>query len=120
MNSRLPEEFRSRAKRFGSESIKLYIALPKQREEVRVLARQLIRSATSVASHVREASRARSIAEFTSKLGVAIQEADESQLWLEYLHEDCGIQDAAILPVIAESNEMIAILTTIIKRSSDS
>jgi len=120
VNSRLPEEFRSRAKRFGSEVIQLFIALPKHREEVRVLGRQLIRSATSVASHVREGSRARSIAEFTSKLGVAIQEADESQLWLEYLHEDCGVQDGAILPLIAESNELIAILTTIIKRSSDS
>ncbi len=96
MNSRLPEEFRSRAKRFGSKAIRLYIALPKQREEVRVLGRQLIRSATSVASHVREGSRARSTAEFTSKLGVAIQEADESQLWLEYLREDCGIPDASI------------------------
>ena len=91
MQGRLPEEFRQRVKRYAAEAIQLYVKLPKRREEVNVLARQLLRSGTSVAAHVREASRARSDAEFISKLGGSIQEADESALWLELLREECAI-----------------------------
>lgn len=119
MSGRLGAELRARAKRFGSQVIHLYMALPKQREEVRILGKQLIRSATSVPSHVREASRARSTAEFRSKLGGALQEADESQLWLEYLHEDCGIRLESIPALILEADELIAIFTTMIKRSEE-
>ena len=77
---RLPVEFRRRTKEFAATINRLYVSLPKEREEVRVCGKQLLRSGTSVAAHVREASRARSDAEFTSKLGGALQEADESQL----------------------------------------
>lgn len=112
---RLSLELRERAKRFGSGGIRLFISLPKQHEEVRVLARQLIRSATSVAAHSREASRARSNAEFKSKLGGALQEADESALWLEYLREDCQQSDPEILLLEKEANELIAIFTTMIR-----
>ena len=82
---RLSKEFRDRTKTFASGIIRLFVKLPKGREEVRVLGKQLLRSGTSVAAHVREASRARSDEEFVSKLGGALQEADESQLWLELL-----------------------------------
>jgi len=90
-SGRLPEEFRNRTKSFAAKTIRLFISLPKTREEVRVLGKQLLRSGTSVATHVREASRARSEEEFASKLGGALQEADESQLWLELLREECSI-----------------------------
>ena len=62
--SRLTAELRGRCKVFASQVIRLYLALPKQREEVRVLGKQLLRSGTSVAAHAREASRARSDASF--------------------------------------------------------
>ena len=77
---RLPDEFRNRTKRYASRVIRLYVKLPKAREEVRVLGKQLLRSGTSVAAHVREASRARSDDEFVSKLGGALQEAESSEL----------------------------------------
>lgn len=83
MEGRLKEEFRNRTKLFAAEVIRLFTKLPKGREEVRVLGKQLLRSGTSVAAQIREASRARSADEFISKLGGALQEADESQLWLE-------------------------------------
>jgi four helix bundle protein len=67
---------------------------------------------------VREASRARSDAEFVSKLGGAIQEADEFQLWIELLLDDCGIPAAQTLPLAQESSEIIAILTTMIARTN--
>src|SRR5260370_31435486 len=89
--SRLSEDLRQRTKRYASAIIRLYVALPKQRKEVEVLGHQLLRSGTSVAAHTREASRARSDAEFCSKIDGALQEADESQLWIELLREDCGI-----------------------------
>jgi four helix bundle protein len=90
--SRLSEELRQRTKNYASAIIRFYVKLPKEREEVRVVGRQLLRSGTSVAAHAREASRARSDAEFVSKLDGLLQEADESQLWLELLCDDCGIQ----------------------------
>lgn len=97
--------------------IRLYVKLPKDREEVRVCGRQMLRSGTSVAAHVREASRARSDAEFISKLGGALQEADETQLWLELLSEECGIKQEHTQPMITESDELISIITTIVRRT---
>jgi len=109
---RLPEEFRERTKRYASALIKLYMQLPTRRREVEVLGHQLLRSATSVAAHTREASRARSTAELCSKIDGALQEADESELWLELLRDDCGINAAELSVVLAETNELIAIFAT--------
>src|SRR4051794_27353693 len=85
---RLPEEFRPRTKKYASAIVRLYVELPKTRKEVQVLGHQLLRSGTSVAAHTREASRARSDAEFCSKVDGALQEANKSQLWIELLGED--------------------------------
>src|SRR2546425_13069285 len=114
MKGRLSEEFRDRTKQFAAWVIRCYIKLPKSREEVRIMGKQLLRSGTSVAAHVREASRARSGEEFVSKLGGALQEADESALWLELLREECGTEPAFTKPLENESSELIAILTTMI------
>jgi four helix bundle protein len=99
--------------------IRLFVKLPKGRDEVRVLGKQLLRSGTSVAAHVREASRARSGDEFVSKLGGALQEADESQLWLELLREECGILPAATLPMEKEADELMAIMTVMINKTKN-
>lgn len=114
---RLSKEFRDRTKQFGAAAIQLYIKLPRTREEVRVLGKQLLRSGTSVAAHTREASRARSSEEFVSKLGGALQEADESQMWLELLREECGIAPVNTLPMEQEADELMAILTTMINKT---
>ena len=114
---RLSEEFRNRTKAFAAGIIRLFVKLPKQREEVKVLGRQLLRSGTSVAAHTREASRARSDDEFVSKLGGALQEADESLLWLELLREECGIAPADTLPMEKEAGELMAIMTTMINKT---
>jgi four helix bundle protein len=119
MDMRLSDELRTRTKRYASAVIRLYVTLPRQREEVRVIGRQLLRAGTSVAGHAREASRARSMAEFCSKVDGLLQEADEAQLWLELLKEDCGIQDESIDRLIAEASEIIAIFTTIAHKSKN-
>ena len=91
--------------------------LPTQRKEVQVLGHQLLRSGTSVASHVREASRARSDAEFCSKMDGALQEADESQLWIELLIEDCGIGGEPIKWLNTETDELMAIFVSMLHKS---
>ena len=114
--SRLSEELRQRTKRFASVVIGLYVKLPRQRKEVEVLGHQLLRSGTSVAAHAREASRARSDSEFCSKLDGLLQEADESQLWIELLRDDCGIADEKIGRLYEESGELMAIFTTMVSK----
>ena len=91
--------------------------LPKNRREVDVVGYQLLRSGTSVAAHSREASRARSNAEFCSKIDALLQEADESQLWIELLHEDCGVSGEQIEFLLRETNELISIFVTIVSKS---
>ena len=114
--SRLSEDLRQRTKRYASATIQLYVALPRRRPEVAVLGHQLLRSGTSVAAHAREASRARSDSEFCSKLDGLLQEADESQLWIELLQEDCGIRNETIDKLHQETGELLAIFTTIVSK----
>lgn len=114
---RLQEDFRQRTKRYASAIIHLYVELPRSRKEVQVLGHQLLRSGTSVAAHTREASRARSAAEFCSKIDGALQEADESQLWLELLAEDCGITGQKINALHDETGQLIAIFVTMASKT---
>jgi four helix bundle protein len=113
---RLSQELRQRTKRFASEVIRLYVKLPFAREEVRVLGKQLLRSGTSVAAHAREASRARSDAEFCSKLDGLLQEADETQLWLELLSDDCALTGQKMDQLLRETDELMAIFTAMVSK----
>ena len=113
---RKKKAFRDRTKKYASAVIRLYCSLPKNRPEVQVLGKQLLRSGTSVAANYREASRARSDAEFVSKIDLCAQEADESSLWLELLKEDCEIESQLLDWLLSETNELIAIFVTMSKK----
>lgn len=113
---RLSQELRQRTKAFGAEVIRAYIKLPKIREEVRILGRQFLRAGTSVPAHAREASRARSDAEFCSKLDGLLQEADEVQLWAEYLIEECHLDMDILQAIHKESGELLAIFVSMVAR----
>ena len=115
--ARLTTDILQRTKAYAAGIIRLYAQLPSGRGEVTVLGKQMLRSGTSVAAQVRESNRARSVAEFVAKLGGAIQEADETMLWLELLSEECGIRDELTHNLRQESSELIAILTSMIIRS---
>ncbi len=106
---------RQRTKKYASEVIRLYCKLPKNRTECQVLGKQLLRSGTSVAANYREASRARSDAEFVAKIEFCTQEADESILWLELLHDDCRISSPRLDWILDESNQLISIFVTMSK-----
>ncbi|OGV66616.1 MAG: hypothetical protein A3K19_03955 [Lentisphaerae bacterium RIFOXYB12_FULL_65_16] len=110
------EAFRKRTKAYASATIRLYCSLPNNRAEVQVLGKQLLRSGTSVAANYREASRARTDAEFTSKVDQCTQEADESMLWLELLRDDCGIRSDVLDQLVAESDELIAIFVSMSRK----
>ena len=114
---RLTAEFRDRTKRFAGQVIRVFVGLSRERAEVQVCGKQMLRSGTSVAAQVREASRGRSEAEFVSKLGGALQEADETLLWLELLREECGVDPDATRTLEAEANELIAIMTSMIRKT---
>src|SRR5476651_2157883 len=111
------EALKRRTKKFASAMVRFYIGLDKSREEMRVLGRQLLRSGTSVAANYREASRARSEAEFIAKIELCAQEADESQLWLELLQDDCGVPAERVQPIWKEADELIAIFVTMSKNT---
>src|SRR5579871_5494095 len=79
-----PVELKRRTREFALRVIRLYGALP-QRQEAWVIGKQLLRSGTSVGAHYREGTRARSDAEFVSKLEGALQELEETAYWLELI-----------------------------------
>jgi four helix bundle protein len=111
------QEFRARTKAFAGSVIRFYMGLDKQKEELRVIGRQMIRSGTSVAANYREASRARSNDEFVSKIDICCQEADETQLWLELLRDECRIPASLTDPIWKEADELISIFVTMSKNT---
>jgi four helix bundle protein len=83
-------------------------SLPKT-EAARTIGRQLLRSGTSVAANYRAAGRARSRAEFAAKIGVVVEEADESVFWLELLVESGMFAKPRLDDLVAEANELVSI-----------
>ncbi len=104
------EALKSRTKQFGLRVIRLWRALPRT-EEARVIGKQLLRSATAVAANYRATCRARSKAEFIAKIGVVVEEIDESVLWLEYLADAEIMRAAELAGLQKEANELLAIFT---------
>jgi len=107
MNS---EELKKRTKQFGLRCIKVAESLPNSRTGD-VLGRQLLRSATSVGANYRSACRAQSKPTFISKIAIAIEEADESQFWLEMIVEAGLMSQKKLTALLKESDEIVAILT---------
>ena len=105
------QELRNRTKGFALQVVRLCRTLPRN-WEIRELAKQLLRSGTSVAANYRACGRARSDKEFCSKLAVVVEEADESQLWLELLKEaHPGIDEKTQRGLLKEAGELTAIFT---------
>ena len=102
------EELKERTKQFALRVVKLFRLLPRA-AEARVIGGQLLRSGTAVAANYRAACRARSKAEFIAKIGVVVEEADETVFWLELL-VDAGIIPKQRLEALqTEANELLAI-----------
>jgi four helix bundle protein len=99
---------KDRTKRFALQVIRLCRALPRTQESS-IITRQLLRSATSVGANYRAVCRARSTADFVSKLGIVLEEADETLFWIELLVESGAAHPEKITTVRREANELVSI-----------
>jgi four helix bundle protein len=109
-------DLRIRTKQFAVRCITLFTALPKS-EVARVLGRQMLRSATSVGAHYREAKRAKSDADFVSKVEGALQELEETAYWLELLAESGAVSSERLASLQKETEELTAIMVAIVKKT---
>jgi four helix bundle protein len=109
-----PPDVRARTRLFALRIIRLSAALPRTRE-ADVLGRQLLRSGTSVGSHWREAHRARSNAEFISKLEGAIMELDETAYWLELLADAAIVKATRLGDLSRETDELMRIIVASVR-----
>jgi four helix bundle protein len=102
------EELKNRSKQFAIRIVHLFRSLPKT-DEARVIGKQLLRSGTSVAANYHAVCRARSRAEFISKIGVVVEEADESVFWLELLIDLGIVHQEPTNDLAREANELLVI-----------
>jgi len=103
-----------RTKEFAKRVINLCRQLPESREG-RLIGNQLFRSGTSVGANYRATCRARSKAEFIAKLGIVLEEADESLYWLEMLAETQVVKADLLAPLMKEADELVAIFVASLK-----
>ncbi|MBM3335020.1 four helix bundle protein [Candidatus Sumerlaeota bacterium] len=114
--SRAAEKYdlRERTKAFAIRVVRLYCSLPNT-TEAQVLGKQVLRSGAAVGAQHREAFRARSSAEFVSKIEAALQELEETAYWFELLIEVGIVRQARLASLHQEANELAAILVSSVK-----
>jgi four helix bundle protein len=110
-----PKDLRARTKAFALRILRLYAALDKTSAEAQILGKQLLRSGTSVGAHHREAHRARSTAEFISKMEGGLQELDETGYGLELLVEGGLVPEARLTDLCRETQELTAIFVSSVR-----
>ena len=104
------EELKERTKKFALVIIKLVEELPNTNVG-RTISNQIIRSGTSVAANYRAACRARSNADFISKINIVEEECDETLFWLEVIVESNLLKKEKLLYLLKEADELTAIFT---------
>lgn len=104
------EELKARTKKFALDIITVSELLPKNQIGF-VVGKQILRSATSVGANYRAACRARSKADFISKITIVEGEADESLFWLELIQGSRLLSDDKLIPLMKEADELTAIFT---------
>ena len=109
-------ELKQRTKRFAVRIVTVFRSLPRS-VDAQTLGKQLLRSATSVAANYRAVCRARSKAEFIAKMGVVVEEADETVFWIELLVETGVVPTTRIQDLLHEANELLAIFGASLRTS---
>ena len=112
-----PQDLKPRTKAFALRVIRMYSEFPKNDTVAQVLGKQVLRSGTSVSANYREASGGRSKPEFISKIGDCLKEIEETEYWLELLVDGGGVTAGEMAKLLDETRQLIAIFTTIDKRS---
>jgi len=113
-------EIQSRTFDFACRIVKLHHFLSQQNSTSKSLGFQLLSSGTSIGANLEEASGGQSKADFIAKCRIALKEARETKYWLRLLSACEPISPDKVNPLISESSEIIAILTTIVKKASSS
>ena len=109
-------ELKQRTKLFAIRIVKLFRSLP-HAPDAQTLGKQVLRSGTSVAANYRAVCRARSKAEFISKMGTVVEEADETVFWLELLNETDVLRPERTMDLLKEANELLAIFGASLRTS---
>jgi four helix bundle protein len=112
-------ELKQRTKTFAIRIVKLYRSLPHS-PDAQTLGKQVLRSGTSVAANYRAVCRARSKADFISKMGVVLEEADETVFWLELLIETGVLSEDRTRDLLKEANELLAVFGASLRTSKHS
>lgn len=102
---------------FAVRVVKLCKFLERQDRVSRTLANQLLRSGTSIGANVEEAQAGQSKADFIAKMSIARKEARETHYWLRLLKESEIISESQLSEIVQEADEIIRILTAIVKTS---
>jgi len=102
------EALKKRSNQFAIRIVKLFRSLPRS-EDARILGKQVLRSGTSVAANYRAVCRARSKAEFIAKIGIVVEEADETVFWLKLLVDTEIVRESRMRSLMDEANELLAI-----------
>jgi four helix bundle protein len=110
MNPEKHDALRTRTKAFALRIIRMSQTLPRSRE-ANVILQQVLRSATGMAANYRAAGRSRSKAEFIAKIGVVVEEADETVFWLEMLMESGIVRASKLTNLLTEATQLLAIFT---------
>lgn len=109
-------ELKQRTKLSAIRIVKLFRSLP-HTPDAQTLGKQVLRSGTSVAANYRAVCRARSKAEFISKMGTVVEEADETVFWLELLNETDVLRPERSVDLLKEANELLAIFGASLRTS---
>ena len=112
----MEQDLKLRTKVFALGIIRLYSGLSKK-AEAQVLGNQMLRSGTSVGAHYREAQRAKSNADFISKIEGGLQELEETEYWLELLGESGLVPKDKLRSLLKETNELIAIFVSMVRKT---
>ncbi len=112
-----PEKIQDRSFDFAFRIVALHEYLCTKRGAARVIARQLLKSSTSIGANLEEASAAQSKPDFISKCSIASKEARETRYWLRLLTACKSVKGERIAPLVTEAGELVAIITTIVKNA---
>jgi four helix bundle protein len=112
----MQEQIKNRTKVIGLEVIKLVDEFP-NKPSTWVIAKQIVRSSTSIGANYRAACRAKSTPDFINKLKIVEEETDETHYWLEIIEESKLIESGRIRSIKKEVNEILAIVVASIKTS---
>jgi len=108
-----------RTKNFALRVLRLCRSLPRT-QEARILGGQLLRSSTSVAANYRASCRSRSRAEFIAKLGIVLEEADETEFWLELIQEAALFPQPKLQGLCEEAHEIVSIFVSSVRTAKSS